>query len=278
MKFFKTLGILILIEVAMIGGWFLIADKPTDEILPQSPIATDTSEDKNSEKEKIEQKQEPQKQENDQEEYESPVDENVEPGDTLGTVLLEGVPFTPQAPFGNWSDPRQQDGCEEAASIMAVHWARGDSLSLAQAENLITAISDWELENHGEYRDISASDTLNWIIKGYLGHQNADVKYGITASDIIRELEKGNIIITPTNGRLLGNPYFTPPGPERHMFVIKGYDYETGEFITNDNGTKWGEGFRYSKNTLYNAIMDYPTGYHEPIQSTVKAMIIVRPS
>ena len=274
MKFFKTLGILVLIEVAMIGGWFLIADRPTDEILPKSPVAQNETGQAQQETE------EPEKNEGSEEEDIEDSTEDSEPTDdkdALGTVLLEGVSFTAQAPFGNWDDPRQQDGCEEAASIMAVKWARGESLSLAQAENLITSIADWEQENYGEYRDSSAADTLNRIIKGYLEYQNAEVKYGITSSDIIRELEKGNIIIVPTNGRYLGNPYFTPPGPERHMFVVKGYDYETGEFITNDNGTRWGENFRYSKNTLYNAIMDYPTGYHEPIQSTVKAMIVVRP-
>ncbi len=39
-------------------------------------------------------------------------------------VLLD-IPFTPQAPFGEWSNPIYQDGCEEAVRLIAVRWARG---------------------------------------------------------------------------------------------------------------------------------------------------------
>ena len=34
-------------------------------------------------------------------------------------TLIPDVPFTPQAPLGNWEDERQQAGCEEAAALMA---------------------------------------------------------------------------------------------------------------------------------------------------------------
>ena len=77
------------------------------------------------------------------------------------------------------------------------------------------------------------------------------------------ELEAGHLVIIPTNGQALKNPNFTLPGPERHMLVVKGYDYETEEFITNDPGTRNGADYRYKKDLLFEAIRNYKTGFHE---------------
>ena len=63
------------------------------------------------------------------------------------------------------------------------------------------------------------------------------------------------MIIIPAAGRLLGNPYFQTPGPIYHMLVIRGYN--ATEFITNDPGTKRGDGFKYKYQTLINAIHDW---------------------
>ena len=41
------------------------------------------------------------------------------------------------------------------------------------------------------------------------------------------------------------------------MLVIRGYDDENQEFITNDPGTKRGKGFRYDYQTLLQAIADW---------------------
>jgi len=77
------------------------------------------------------------------------------------------------------------------------------------------------------------------------------------------------------NGQALGNPNFTPPGPEYHFLLIRGYNPSTDTFITNDPGTRNGELYKYSSDTLFNAIRDYPTGDHLPITSTRKAMIVI---
>lgn len=191
-------------------------------------------------------------------------------------LFLLDIPFTPQAPFGEWSDPRQQDACEEASALMAVRWARGQELEREEAKKEILAISKYQSENFGEFRDTSAEDTLKRIIIGYFKYDKAEVKKITAADDIIKEIEAGHAVIVPANGRKLGNPYFTPPGPERHMVVIKGYDEQKREFITNDTGTKRGEGYRYKKDIFFSAIRDYSTGYHEPIIKEEKAMIIIK--
>lgn len=190
--------------------------------------------------------------------------------------VLPAVPFAAQAPFGEWSDPRQQDGCEEVSVLMAMRWVAGaKSISKDEAKKEILAISDYEEKNYGGYHDTSAADTADRIIKEYFKYGKASVKYGIGAEDVIGELEQDNLIIVPANGRALGNPNFTPPGPDRHMLVVKGYDAAKDEFITNDPGTRQGENYRYKSSVLINAVRDYPSGNHLPIVEERKAMIVI---
>ena len=181
------------------------------------------------------------------------------------SLINYSVPFTAQAPSGEWDDERQQDGCEEASALMAMRWVQNQSLSSAEARREILAISDYEQSRYGEYRDVSLADVRDRIFKDYFKYDAVEVKMNITASDIITALSSGAVVIAPMNGQRLGNPNFTAPGPERHMLLIKGYDPDTREFITNDPGTKSGADYRYSEYTIMNSILAYPTGYHEPI-------------
>lgn len=167
--------------------------------------------------------------------------------------------FTSQAPFGEWDDERQQEGCEEASSFMAVKWGRRENFDRNEALREIIAASEFQKKNYGGYIDTSAEDTLDRIIKNYFGYQKAGLKNNVSKEDIIAEIKKGNLIIAPTAGKKLGNPYFTPPGPLIHMLLIKGYDAASDEFITNDPGTRRGESFRYDEDVLFAAISDYKT-------------------
>lgn len=161
---------------------------------------------------------------------------------------------------------------------MAMLWVKGEKppATTTGAGQTLLAISEWEKEKFGSYRDTSAKDTAGRIIKDYFGYDNTEVKYDITATGITHELSIGNLVIVPADGRKLGNPYFTAPGPERHMLVVRGYDPKTNEFITNDNGTKRGETYRYKSSVLLGAIRDYPTGDGVPMTQERKAMIVVR--
>lgn len=200
-------------------------------------------------------------------------------GATSATVknkkILQKVPFTSQAPYGKWSDVRQEDGCEEASALMAIKWAKGETLTRDIALKKILGASDYILKKYKEYRDVSVTDTLNWIIKDYFNYQKAAVKKNISLTEMIAELNKGNIIIAPMNGQLLKNPYYTAPGPLTHMIVIRGYDPVKYVFITNDSGTKRGELYEYDANLFYRAIRAYPTGNHEKILKIEKNVIIV---
>ncbi|MDP3837090.1 MAG: C39 family peptidase [bacterium] len=194
---------------------------------------------------------------------------------TVAKSILQVVPFTSQAPFGNWADKRQQDGCEEASALMAVKWARGESLTSDKALREILGASDYIQKKYGEYRDVSAADTLNWIIKDYFKYDKATIKEDVTLQQIIDELLQGNVIVAPMNGQSLHNPKFVAPGPPNHMLVIIGYDADRKVFITNDPGTRLGKSYEYSLDVIYDAIRVYPTGYHKPIERIEKDIIVV---
>ncbi len=197
---------------------------------------------------------------------------------TTAAVFVDNssVPFTTQAPTGEWSDQRQQDGCEEASALMAIRWVQGKkSISSSEARKEIIAMSDFSLKKYGEYRDVSLEDLKKWIFEDYFKYSKVEVKKNVTIKDMINELQKGKIIIIPANGQKLGNPYFSPPGPERHMLVVRGYDPKKKQFITNDPGTKRGNAYRYNEQTLYNSIMAYPTGYHIPVNKIEKNILLV---
>lgn len=200
---------------------------------------------------------------------------NSPPERTLAQKIVLDVPFTAQAPFGNWADARQDYGCEEAAILMAMYWVYGKDLPLDKAEKEIVAISDFEQENYGDFHDTSTLDTLK-VLKAYFKYENAFAKFDIGIEDIKTELASGNIVIVPLDGTKVDNPYYTPPGPAKHKVVIRGYDDDTQEFITNDPGTKRGEGYRYNYQILENAIVDYPTGLNEPVNQIRTAMIVVK--
>ena len=202
------------------------------------------------------------------------------PNDSLeeGTVInqeniLLDVPFVVQAPFANWADPIFQSACEEAAILMAMHWAWDLPITNQEAYNKILEISEFEEKNYGTYHDTSAADTVV-LIKDYFEYQNVRLEEEITLQDIKTELEKNNLVIVPINGRVIGNPHYTLPGPERHMLVIIGYDYDAGEFVTNDAGTRFGKQYYYPENQLYQAIRDYETGDKLPITEIRKPMIV----
>lgn len=184
------------------------------------------------------------------------------------------VPFTAQAPNGDWDDPLQQDGCEEASLIMAKYWISGQSLTKSIALQEIYDASAWEEDHVNGALSLSVADTAR-LAKEYFKFTDVEVKYDITINDIKSALARGRVVIVPMNGQVIGNVYYTAPGPIEHMLLIRGYDDRTGEFITNDPGTRQGKDYRYDYATFMNGLREYPTGHHEPITTIRRAMISI---
>jgi len=165
------------------------------------------------------------------------------------------IPFICQAPLANWKTPFDQ-ACEEAAILTVYYYFENKPVDPKIAAEEIRKIVDFETKNYNFGKSISAEQTAK-IIEDYFGYR-AEVKYDISLEDIKKELIKGNPVILPVAGRMLGNPYFTPPGPVYHMLVIRGYN-ESG-FIVSDPGTRRGANFIYSYRVLEKAIHDWNNG------------------
>ncbi|TSC59031.1 MAG: Uncharacterized protein Greene041619_212 [Candidatus Peregrinibacteria bacterium Greene0416_19] len=186
---------------------------------------------------------------------------------TAASVRI-AVPFSPQAPFAEW-DPLHEEACEEMALIMVKHYWDETPLSRTQAESELQELIAWE-HAHGYGDDVSMAQ-LKEIAREYYGLK-AEVLTEVSISAIKQRVARGEPLIVPAAGRDLGNPYFTGLGPWYHMLVVTGYDGT--HFITNDPGTRRGEGYRYRYDVLLNAIHDW-TGVKEEIRKGAKAILVV---
>lgn len=252
----------ILLFVVIFGAFFFLNIKKTTEeptetlekIVTTTPVVVESTEPKT----------------------EQVIAEPIKATTTTEKIYIASVPFMVQAPFGEWKDPRQQDACEEMTAFLAVSWAKGEVvISKKEAKEKILDIVKYEEDQFGESRDTSAADTIERIYFGYFNYPKVRLEENITSEMIIQELINGNLVVVPANGQLLKNIHFTQPGPERHMIIIRGFDFVKKEFITNDVGIGVGENYRYPADVLFNAIADYPSGYHVPREGMPKVMIVV---
>jgi len=165
------------------------------------------------------------------------------------------VAFTPQAPRGTWGEP-YQEGCEEASIYMVSQFFEGTPagrINVDTADEALLSIVSFEQELFGYYEDTNVEQTavLAEMMFGYTG----ELIENPTVDDIKAQLVAGRPVLVPSAGRLLGNPYFTAPGPIYHMLVIRGYT--DGKFIVNDPGTSHGEAYLYDFDTIMNAMHDW---------------------
>jgi len=72
------------------------------------------------------------------------------------------VPFFPQAPDGDWSQP-WQDSCEEAAVLLAYYYATDKSPTKDEFKNDISTLVDWQNKNFGSYKDTNIEQTTEML-------------------------------------------------------------------------------------------------------------------
>jgi hypothetical protein len=191
--------------------------------------------------------------------------------DKIPDKVFIKVPFTSQAPFAIW-DEKHEEACEEASLIMIKYYLDKKALNKDIAEKEIQDMIKFEIKKYGDYKDSDAGETMK-LADDFYGIKNLKVIYNFKAEDIKKYLAKNNPIIIPAAGRELGNPNFTAPGPLYHNLVLVGYEGNT--IITNDPGTRKGEGYKYDVEVLYKAIHDFP-GRPRDILNGRKAMIIIQ--
>lgn len=203
---------------------------------------------------------------------------------TNTTVVLPteknlAVPFTSQAPSANW-DQDHEEFCEEAAMAMVARfYANQPFTDVNDKEASLQAVKRWEVDELGWYYDTTATENAE-VLRG-LFDLNVEVVANPTIDDIKRALAQGYPVIIPAAGRELGNPNFTAPGPIYHNLVIRGYT-KSGQFITNDPGTRKGEAYVYDQEVIMSAMHDWvPAGDRTtPANGQAngrKVLLIVRP-
>ena len=183
------------------------------------------------------------------------------------------VPFTSQAPTGDWSMP-YQEACEETSAIMVDAFYRGISGNIPadQATKAINAVVNYENKTIGSYTDTTAAQTAQFI-KGYFGYSTVLVLPLSSVNDLKRAVANGYPVIVPASGKELPNPNFRNGGPLYHMLVVKGYTAD--RIITNDPGTHLGADFTYTYDGLMNAAHDWNGG---DVTHGAPVMIIILPN
>lgn len=154
---------------------------------------------------------------------------------------------------------------------MAVHFRWGVPLTPDIASIEMQIIKQFEEIVFKRYKDTSIEESA-LVLQKLFGFDGVRTRLVVSADDIRAELALGHLVIVPVSGRMLGNPYFTPPGPRYHMLVVRGFDDATKEFITNDPGTRRGNGFRYGYSTLFTALHDWHNGNIE--QGEKRIMVV----
>jgi hypothetical protein len=163
------------------------------------------------------------------------------------------VPFTSQAPTGNWAQPFQ-DACEETSVLMVNYYYQNKPLPDKKAvETILVSMVDWQWKTWGKHYNLPVVEVAD--MAKALFNYNSEIITDLTADKIREQLRLDRPVIIPANGHLLANPYFTGTGPDYHMLVVKGFVGD--KFITNDPGTRRGADFIYTETNLMYSIADW---------------------
>lgn len=182
-------------------------------------------------------------------------EEAIEEIKPMADSLNLDVPFSSQAPTGNWNE-RFNDACEEASVLMVDYYYNNRSfLEPEDTETILEEMISWQEENWGEHSNLTIAKLAEYTITTF-GYK-VEVIADLTVDKIKEQLNQGRPVIVPADGKKLDNPFFTGDGPPYHMLVIKGYVDD--KFITNDPGTKRGRNFIYTMANLMASIADWDT-------------------
>jgi len=174
-------------------------------------------------------------------------------GATAAPVVLS-VPFTPQAPEGNWGEP-WDNACEETSMVMVESYYRGNwNLGVEKSKKEIQNVLDQKNTLLGVSKDESSEAIVHLINQVY--KRQAELVKNISVEKIKHEIDGGYPVIITFDARLVENPNFLSQ-ITYHAAVIVGYDDETQEFIVHDPGTSNGKQFRYGYQELLNANKHY---------------------
>ncbi len=181
-------------------------------------------------------------------------EEEIDKMNTLEELAfrIKEVPFTTQAPLGDWGEPWNEFS-EEAVMAMARLWYLDEQIiSLDQIALMMKDIARYELEVFGS-STLSDIYQVQIVLKNFFG-MNSEILENPDISRMKEVLEEGSIIIAPINGKILLNPYYGNPAPSNHMVLI--YGWKENYFITHDPGTSRGKSYLYEQKNILDSIQD----------------------
>lgn len=175
-------------------------------------------------------------------------------GVALPSEKVIDVPFTAQAPAGDWSEP-WQNACEETSIYMVSSFYEGDEIKKTEAIQRIHAIFVMKQKELQISKDESLQ-TIAELITTLELPLKTRIVYDPTIDDLKAELVLGNPIIVPVYAPELSPNYTAAEGADYHVIVLTGYDDADSVFVINDPGMTDGEGVRIPYDVLMNAIHD----------------------
>jgi hypothetical protein len=171
------------------------------------------------------------------------------------------VPFTSQAPAGDWSEP-WQNACEETSIAMVDAFYSGRTFDAESAPARIKEVLATKERTSGASDDESTA-TIAAIVSELDLAWYGETRTNVTADDLRRELADGHPVIVPVYAPALGVSYADAGAVDYHVLVLTGYDAEADAFIANDPGTQQGEGVRFPVRTFMAAIHDLDQEHYE---------------
>lgn len=186
----------------------------------------------------------------------------VEVAKPLPKSVLLKVPYTLQAPNGNWNDATGYgEACEEASILMVHYYLSGKkfpnqmipkSVAIAEMDKMIY----YQQKHYGYKRDAHegnlSMERLGKFAKAYYGYDYRVIE--LTEDNIKRELADGNVVIVPVMTaplRDLGGGNYAS-GNVYHVVPIVGYTSKG--VITNDEGFGPGQNYFYKWSVIFKAI------------------------
>jgi len=185
-----------------------------------------------------------------------------QPPVNLPAAVILPVPFTPQAPLGNWA--AKQHTCEEASLVMVDRYLHGDHsgglIDAHTADAAINQVTAWK-----PAQDLT-TEQVGQVAQKYMGW--AYKVLPATRLNMKQQLALGRPLIVGVRTHGLGNPNY--PGYSSHYeqtgwsvshyLVVTGYD-NSDTYILNDPGLTRGHGYHISYSQLMHAIDDLDQAY-----------------
>jgi hypothetical protein len=200
-----------------------------------------------------------------------------QPPAALPAAVILPVPFTSQAPLGNWSV--RQHTCEEASLVMVDRYLKGDHsgglIDPKTADGAINQVTAWKPAEDLTSQQVGEVAKKNW---GY--------NYKMLPADRLnmkQQLALGRPLVMGVRTHGLGNPNYPgyrnhfedPSWSVAHFIVVIGYN-QSDQYILNDPGLTRGASYPIYYDQLMHAIDDHDQAY--PSLNSGRVFLVLAPA